>query len=121
MTIPIGVSVVNDDYMRKCGCVHVCLCACMYACLYDPRVHVRFLHYYLHRKLQLAFSIPDLVYDVVVFFLLFHRFSVVVGCGIWLSYFMIITFYRHRRVFALTFQKFRANVHVTMKFHIQYN
>ena len=81
----------------------------MYARLYDPRVHVRFLHCYLHRKWQLAFSmIPDLVYDVVVFFLLFHRFSVVVGCGICLSYFMFITFYRHRCVFALTFQKFRA-------------
>ena len=38
-----------------------------------------------------------------------------------MSYFMIITFYGHRRVFALTFKKFRANVHVTMKFHIQYN
>ena len=79
-----------------------------------------FLHCYLHRKLHLAFS-TDLVYDAVEFFLLFHRFSVVVGCGNWLSYFMNITFYRHRRVFALTFQKFRANIHVTMKFHIQYN
>ena len=69
----------------------------------------------------LCLSTPDLVYDAVVFFLLFHRFSVVVGCGIWLSYFMIITFYRHRCVFALTFQKYWANVHVTMKFHIQYN
>ena len=28
---------------------------------------------------------------------------------------MIITFYKHRRAFALTFQKFRANVHVTIK------
>ena len=84
-------------------------------------MHVRFLHCYLHRKLQLAFSTPDLVYDAVVFFLLFHRFSVVVRCEIRLSYFMIITFYRHRRVFALTFQKFRANFHVTMKFHIQCN
>ena len=28
---------------------------------YDPRVHVRVLHCYLHRKLQLAFSTPDLV------------------------------------------------------------
>ena len=48
--------------------------------LYDPRVHVRVLHCYLHRKLQLAFSTPDLVhvYDTVVFFLRFHRFSVVV-------------------------------------------
>ena len=46
--------------------------------LYDPRVHVRILHCYLHRKLQLAFSTPDLVYDAVVFFLRFHRFSVVV-------------------------------------------
>ena len=55
-----------------------------------------------------------------MFFLLFHRFSVVVGCGIWLSYFMIITFQRQRGVFALTFKKFKANVHVTMKFHIQY-
>ena len=34
-----------------------------------------FLHCYLHRKFQLAFSIRDLVYDAVVFFLLFHRFS----------------------------------------------
>ena len=63
-----------------------------------------FLHCYLHRKLQLAFSTPALVYDAVVFFLLFHRFSIVVGCGIRLSYFMIITNYQHRRVFALTFQ-----------------
>ena len=46
--------------------------------LYDPRVHVRILHCYLHRKLQLVFSTPDLVYDAVVFFLCFHRFSVVV-------------------------------------------
>ena len=46
--------------------------------LYDPRVHVRILHCYLHRKLQLAFSTPDLVYDAVVFFLRFHRFPVVV-------------------------------------------
>ena len=34
---------------------------------------------------------------------------------------MIITVYKHRRAFALTFQKFRANVHVTSKLHIQYN
>ena len=67
----------------------------------------------------LAFNTPDLVYDVFVFSLLFHRFSVVLGCGIWLSYFMIIAFYRHRCVFALTFQKFKANVQVTMKFNIQ--
>ena len=97
----------------------------VYVCvkLYDPRVHVRSLHCYLRRKLQLAFSTPDLVYDAVLFFLVFYRFSVVVGCGIWLSYFRItcITFFRLRRVFALPFQKFRANVHVTMKFHIQYN
>ena len=46
--------------------------------LYDPRVHVRVLHCYLHRKMQLAFSTPDLVYDATVFFLRFHRFSVVV-------------------------------------------
>ena len=46
--------------------------------LYDPRVRVRVLHCYLHRKLQLAFSTPDHVYDAVVFFLRFHRFSVVV-------------------------------------------
>ena len=46
--------------------------------LNDPRVHVRILHCYLHRKLQLAFSTPDFVYDAVVFFLRFHRFSVVV-------------------------------------------
>ena len=46
--------------------------------LYDPRVHLRILHCYLHRKLQLAFSSPDLVYDAVVLFLRFHRFSVVV-------------------------------------------
>ena len=89
--------------------------------LYDPRVHVRVLYCYLLRKLQLAVSTLDLVYDVVIFFLLFFLFSIVVGCGIWLPYFMIITFYRHRRAFALTFQKFRANVHVTMKFHMQYN
>ena len=44
------------------------------------------------KKLQLAFSTPDLVYDAVVFFLPFHRCSVVVRCGIWLPYFMIITF-----------------------------
>ena len=88
--------------------------------LYDPRVHVRVLYCYLHRKLQLAFSTPDLVYDAVVFFLRFHRFSFVVWCGIWMCYFMI-TFYGHRRVFALAVQKFRANVHVTMKFHVQYN
>ena len=30
--------------------------------LYDPRVHVMVLHCYLNRKLQLAFSTPDLVY-----------------------------------------------------------
>ena len=54
--------------------------------LYDPRMHVSFLHCYLHRKLQLAFSTPDFVYDAVVFFLFFHWFSVVVRCGIWLSY-----------------------------------
>ena len=67
----------------------------VYVCvsIYDPRVHVRILHCYLHRKLQLAFSIPDLVYDVLVFFLLFHRFSVLVGCGICLSYFMFISFF----------------------------
>ena len=73
-----------------------------------------------YKILQLTFSTPDLVYDAM-FFLLFHRFSVVVGCGMWLSYFMSNTFYRHRRVFALTFQTFRANFHVTMKFRIQYN
>ena len=43
-----------------------------------------FLHCYLHKKLQLAFSTPDLVNDAVVFFLLFHRFSVwldvIFGC-----------------------------------------
>ena len=89
--------------------------------LYDPRVRVRVLHCYLHRKLQLAFSTPDHVYDAVVIFLRFNRFSVVVRCGIWISYFMIIIFYMHRRLFALTFQKFRANVHVTMRFHMQYN
>ena len=82
-------------------------------------VYVCFLHCYLHKKLELAFCTPDYVYYAVGFFLLFRRFSVVVGCGIWLSYFMTITFYRHRRVFA--FQKFRTNVHVRMKFHIQYN
>ena len=62
-----------------------------------------FLHCYLHRKLQLAFSTHDLVYDAVVFFLLCHLFSVMVECGIRLSNSMIITFYRHRRVFALAF------------------
>ena len=36
---------------------------------------------YFTLLLQLASSTPDLVYDAVVFFLLFHRFSVVVGCG----------------------------------------
>ena len=46
--------------------------------LYDLRMHVRVLHCYLRRKLQLAFSTPDLVYDAIVFFLHFHRFSVVV-------------------------------------------
>ena len=46
------------------------------ASLYDQRVHVRVLHCYLHRKSELAFSTPDLVYDAVVFFLRFHRFSV---------------------------------------------
>ena len=45
---------------------------------YDPSVHVGVLHCYLHRKLQLAFCTPDLVYNAVVFFLRFHRFSVVV-------------------------------------------
>ena len=94
----------------------------VYVCvsLYDPRVYVRFSHCYLHRELQLAFSTPDLVYDAVVCFPLFHRFSIVIECGIWLSYFMIITFYRNRRVFALTFKNIRANARVTMKFHIQY-
>ena len=55
----------------------------VYVCvsLYDPRVHVRFLHCYLHRKFQLAFSTPDLIYIAVVVFLLFNRFSIVVGCG----------------------------------------
>ena len=47
--------------------------------LYDSRVHERFLHRYLHRKVQLAFSTSDLVYDAVVFFLLFRLFSVMVG------------------------------------------
>ena len=48
----------------------------VYVCvsLYDPRVYVRVLHCYLHRKLQLAFSTPDLVYDTVVFFLRFIGF-----------------------------------------------
>ena len=46
--------------------------------LYDPRVLVWVLHCYLHRKLPLVFSTPDLVYYAVVFFLRFHRFSVVV-------------------------------------------
>ena len=121
MTVPVSVLVVVNDYfdgiyaqvwvrLRVSVSVYVCVS------LYDP-----FLHCYLHRKLQLAFSTPDLVYDAVVFFLLFHRFSIVVRCGIWLSYFTIITFYRHRHVFALTFQKFRSNVHVIKKFHIQYN
>ena len=94
----------------------------LYVCVrYDLRVYVRILHCYPRRKLRIAFSTPGLVYGAVVFFLLFHRFSVMVGCGIWLSYSRISTSYRHGRVFALTFQQFRANVHVTMKFHIQYN
>ena len=61
----------------------------VYECvsLYDPRVHVCFffvlffLHCYLHRKFQVAFSTPDLEYHAIVFFLLFYRFSIVVGCG----------------------------------------
>ena len=53
----------------------------VYVCvsLYDPRMHVSFLHCYLHRKLQLAFSTPELVYDAVVFFL----FSI--GFLLWLD------------------------------------
>ena len=82
-----------------CASAGASTCVCDRLCM--------FLQCYLHRKLQLAFSTPNLVYDAVVFFLLFHRFSVVVGCGIWLLLF--------------TFQKFWANVHVTMKFLIQYN
>ena len=85
------------------------------------RAYVFYIATYIYRKLQLAFNTPDLLDNALVFFLLFHRFSIVVGCGICLSYFMITTFYRHRHVFALTCQTFRANVHVTMKFHIQYN
>ena len=49
------------------------------------------LHCYLHSKLQLYFSTPDLVYDAVVFFLLFHRFWG--GCGIRLYWFLIISFF----------------------------
>ena len=43
---------------------------CAYVCvsLYDPHMHISFLHCYLHRKLQLAFSTPNLVYEAVVFF-----------------------------------------------------
>ena len=116
MTVPIGVLVVVDDYFG--GCIYTKVRV-------YPRVsvsvYVCFSHCYPHRKLQLAFSTPGLVYDAIVFFLLFHRFSVVVGCGIWLPYFMIINFYRHRRVFDLPFQMFRANVQLKMKFHIQYS
>ena len=78
MTVLRGVLVVVDDYFDG-----------IYAQVrMRPRVtvivYVCFLHCYLHRKLQLAFSTPDRVYDAV-FFLLFHWFSVVVGYGIWLS------------------------------------
>ena len=66
----------------------------VYVCvsLYDPRMHVSFLHCYLHRKLQLAFSTPDLVYDAVVFFLFSIGFllwlDVELGCLIsWLLLF----------------------------------
>ena len=75
MTVPICVLVVADDYFDG-----------IYAQVrLRPRVsvsvYVCFLHCYLHTKLQLAFSTPDLVYDAVVFFLLFRRFSAVeFGC-----------------------------------------
>ena len=95
MTVPIGVLVVVNDYFDGTYAqvwVHPRVSVSVYVCvsLYDP-----FLHCYLHRKLQLAFSTRDRVYDTVVFFLLFRRFSVVVRCGMWLPYFMTITFYRH--------------------------
>ena len=93
--------VVVDDYfagyMRKGGRVHVYVSVYVGVSLYDPRVHVRVLHCYLHRNLALL---------ILYIFLRFHRFSVVVWCGIWMFYFMIITFYRHRLVFALMFQTF---------------
>ena len=80
MTYPIDVLVVADDYFEG-----------IYAQVrVRPRVSVTvyvcfFLHCYLHRKLQLAFSTPDLVYDVGVFFLVFSWVSVVVGCGFFSS------------------------------------
>ena len=65
-------------YAQVWPCPRVYVSVYVGVSLYDPRVHVRILHCYLHRKLQLAFSTPDLEYDAVVFFLRFHRFSVVV-------------------------------------------
>ena len=86
MTVPIGVLVAVDDYIDGIYTqvrVRPCVSMSVYVCvsLYDPRMHVCFLHCYLHRKFRLAFSTPDLVSDAVVFFLLFDQFSSVIGIG----------------------------------------
>ena len=92
MDVQIGVLVVDNDYFYG-----------IYAQMrVRPRVsvgvYVCVLHYYLHRKLQLVLSTPDLVYDAVVYdFLLASVF-----CCDWISKLVVLFhdyfFYRHSRV-----------------------
>ena len=123
VTVPRGVLVVDADnfdgiyaQVRVRPSVSVSVHVCV--TLYDSCVHVCF---YIATYLGNCSYLLDSCRWCRCFLPIFHRFSIVVGCGIWLPYFMIITFCRHIRAFALTFQKFRANVIVTIKFHIQYN
>ena len=66
MTVPMGVLVVVDDYFDGIYAqvpVRPRVSVSVYVCVswYDPRVHEKFLHCYLHRKLQLAFRTRDLI------------------------------------------------------------
>ena len=75
------VDYFDGIYAQVRPCTRVSVSVYVGVSLYDPRVHVRVLHCNLHRKLQLAFSTPDLVYissNVSIGFLLW--FDVEFGC-----------------------------------------
>ena len=131
MTVPAGVlmwlTIILTICVCKCGCrcvrmcLSACACMCAWVCMIRTCMFFFFFFFFFYIATYLGNYNSWSCIWCRYFLPTFPFFSIVVGCGISLSYFMIITFYKHRRAFALTFRMFRANVHVTIKLYIQYN
>ena len=122
--------------LRVSVSVYVCVCCMIHACMY---VFFFFFFFYIATNIGncsyiLALLILYMMPLCSSYFSInfgagcigsrsfpFYLLSVVVGCAVWFSYSMIITFYRHKRIFVLMFQKLWENVHLTMKFYVQYH